>query len=153
MKISSYVADARTRAKRRKSRWNILLFVLIFVFGPGLWWVFTRVAWYFHTLIHPAHAGHWAEFWTEGLGAVPFISSFLMVMPLALPAFTTAMLLSNMFLYAIPPVRRTLDREAEGYPGTDYASAQRQMIFATKIALAIAVPLSLIGAVTLFRLH
>jgi hypothetical protein len=91
--------------------------------------------------------------WTEGIGFVPFLSSFLLIMPLGFPAVSTAMLLSNVLIRAIPPARKVLDREAHGYPGTDYRSAQRQLVFATKIAFAVAVPLSLIGAVTLFRLH
>ena len=153
MNISRYLGDAQKRAKRRKSPWNILPFALIFVIGPGLWWLFACTAWYVHTLIHPAHAERWGEFWTDGVGIVPFISSFLMIMPLGLPALTTVMLLSNLLARSIPPVRQALDREAEGHPGTDYKSTQRQMILATKIAIAIAVPLSLIGAATLFRLH
>jgi hypothetical protein len=120
---------------------------------PGLWFLFASIAWYVHILLHPAHAGHFREFWTGEIGLASFISSFLLVIPLFLPATTTAILLSNLIVHSIPPIQRVLDREAEGHPNTDYKSAQRQMILATKISLGIAIPLSLLGAATLFRLH
>lgn len=90
--ISRFLTDAQNRAKRRKSPWNLVLFGLIFTIAPGLWWVFVCVAWYIHILIHPGHAGRWAEFWIEGIALLPFISSFLLIMPLGFPALTTAML-------------------------------------------------------------
>jgi len=118
-----------------------------------LWWLFVQVAWHIHTWIYPAHAGRWSGFWTDGIGFLPFVSSFLLAMPLGLPALTIGMALSNAILHLIPPARRVLDKEASRHPGTDYASAQRQMMAAIKISVVVAVPLALIGAATLVHLH
>jgi len=54
-----------------------------------------------------------------------------------------AMVLGNLLVAAIPAVRRALDNEARGVPGTDFASANRGLMkavaFITPAGLLIAV--------------
>lgn len=43
-------------------------------------------------------------------------------------AIPLSMLAANALLWCVPPLRRIFEREAEGYPGTDYASTQKSLL-------------------------
>ncbi len=42
-------------------------------------------------------------------------------------ALPLGMIAANFLIHFLPPARRALDREAEGYPGTDFVTSQRQL--------------------------
>jgi len=118
-----YYEEARHRAKRRKSAWNVLL--LLFGFGAWLavWYALFRLVWLFHVTVYPAH--RLRDFWQEGLGFRSFIPSFLMVFSLMPGAMAAGFLLSNILFWLVTPVRRIFDAEARGYPGTSFRDAMR----------------------------
>lgn len=84
----------RERRAKRKSAWNLLNALLIaLALGPvgyGLW----LCAWRLHIWFYPEHANRLHEFWKAGLSGKAFISSFLMAMPLFVPALVIAALIS-----------------------------------------------------------
>lgn len=77
--------------------------------------------WRVHLLLLPSHTGHLAEFWSSGISFRPFISSFLLLMPLAIPPLIAGMMVANLIVWCVPPARPSFARAAARRP--DMASA------------------------------
>jgi hypothetical protein len=106
-----------------------------------------------HVLFYPAHATHLKQFWASGLSGGAFISSFLLVMPLIVPAATLACLASNCLMWLIPPARRAMNAEAAGDYEMTFRGANRGLFKWGGFASGFAFILVLIGAVTLKSLR
>jgi hypothetical protein len=143
----------RERRAKRKSPWDLLgLIVAVLIMGPagyGLW----LCAWRVHVLFYPAHANHIREFWGAGLSMKAFISSFLLSMPLIVPAILIGLLVSNLLMWLIPPARRAMNAEAAGDEEMTFGGANRGLVKWGGIASVVALLLVLIGAATLTRLR
>jgi hypothetical protein len=106
-----------------------------------------------HTLVYPEHIGHFKEFWGSGVSGRAFISTFLLVMPLFVPAITLSLLISNLVMWLIPPARRAMNAEAAGDPEMTFRGANLGLIKFGGVASAVAFVLTLIGALTLSSLR
>src|ERR1700690_1943995 len=104
----------RQRRARRKSPWNLVGLLVAFPVMGLAWYGLWLSAWQLHLLFYPAHAAHVREFWQAGISGRAFISSFLMLMPLFVPAITVGLLLSNCLMWLIPWARRAMEAEAAG---------------------------------------
>jgi hypothetical protein len=109
-------------------------------------------AWQVHVLFYPEHAVHLREFWRPGISGGAFISSFLLAMPLFLPAIVTGLLISNLLMWLIPPARRAMNAEARGDYEMTFRGANLGLLKWGGIGSGIAFLLMLIGAATLSRL-
>lgn len=143
----------RERRARRKSPWNLVgVIVAAFVMGPagyGLW----LCAWKLHLLFYPAHEGHIREFWQAGISGSAFISSFLLAMPLFMPAIVIGLLVSNCLMWLIPPARRAMNAEAAGDEEMTFRGANLGLLKWGGIASSVSFILVLIGAATLSSLR
>jgi hypothetical protein len=143
----------RERKAKRKSAWNLVgLLVAVLVMVPsgyGLW----LCAWKVHVVFYPSHATHIREFWQAGISGKAFISSFLLAMPLFLPAMVTGFLTSNFLMWLIPPARRAMDAEAAGDYEMTFRGANWGLIKWGGIASGVALLLVLTGAATLTNLR
>jgi hypothetical protein len=143
----------RERRAKRKSPWDFVgLVVAVLVMGPvgyGLW----LCAWKLHLVFYPEHASHVREFWRAGISGRAFISSFLLAMPLFMPAMVTGFLVSNFLMWLIPPARRAMNAEAAGAYEMTFRGANWGLIKWGGIASGVAFLLVLIGAVTLTSLR
>jgi hypothetical protein len=143
----------RQRRAKRKSAWNLVgALIIIMALAPvcyGLW----LCAWRVHLLFYPAHAAQLREFWKSGLSAGAFISSFLLTLPLFVPAIVIACLTSNALMWLVPPARRTLNAEAAGDKEMTFRRANLGLLKWGGIASGIALLLALIGAATLSSLR
>jgi hypothetical protein len=139
-RISDFYRDARRRAQRRKSAWNILLFPLCFGGFLVCWYVLFRLVWKFHAAIYPEH--QFAEFWRPGISTANFILSFLMMFSITPAAVALGFTLGNVLIWLIPPARRVLDAEAKGYPGISFVETMRGLfkicLWALPIGFAVA---------------
>jgi hypothetical protein len=70
-----------------------------------------------------------------------------MFAPLVVPAISAACVIGNFVIYRIPAARRAMDAEDQGFPGTEYVTAQQALSKATWIALSVALLLAVIGIV------
>jgi len=140
------------RRGKRKSPWDFLgLIVAVLVMGPaacGLW----LCAWQVHLLFYPEHAAHAKEFWPAGLSLRPFISSFLLAMPLFVPTILIGLLVSNFLMWLIPPARRAMNAEAAGDYEMTFRGSNWGLIKWGGMASGVALVLVLIGAATLTNL-
>ena len=131
-----YITDARSRAWRRRSRWNLLLipcYVLPWlglVFGSFL--VFGRL----YSLIHA----------TKPVGVLPdTIGSILIAVGSLFAWLGPSMILANLLVSAVPAARRALDREATGLPGTDRQSANRALLRLSRVLVPVGFLVALAG--------
>ncbi len=109
--------------------------------------------WQIHLIAYPNHVGHLNEFWSEGIGFKSFVSSFLIAMPLFLPAMGASFILINLLFGFIAPARKIFEKEAAGDKEMTFFGATSGLIKVFfKYLLPIGLGLSLIGALTLSNL-
>jgi len=149
VRTGTFVGNARWRASRRKSKWNLLDPLFMVPLWIAFWWVGVELAWSAHVRLFQGGAGAMSRNWMEALGRQKSLSVLLMVLPPFFPAITGAMVVGNFLVHLIPPARRAMAEEARGFPGTDYSTTQRTLLRCTAVLLGIAAVLALIGAATL----
>ena len=143
----------RQRAARRRSLWHIPELLLMFVFLGLFWFALFRLMWLVHLLVYPEHAGQLHEFWRKGIGLRSFLSSFLLLMPLALPATGLSLIFTNLVLWCIPPARGVFEKEAEGIEEMTFRRATKELLRLTmRWLIPIGLGISLLGALTLAQL-
>jgi hypothetical protein len=135
-----YVARAQQRRSRRQSPWN-LLDLLGFVWAGAVWWLFLRGLWAVRNFVMPQHAVALSTALGSKTGGVAAI--IVAVAPF-IAAVPVGMLLSNFFLWYIPPYRRACDREAQGVWHASYTDCQKDL---SAFALYIGCPLLLLSFV------
>jgi len=141
LKSGKWLSNAQTRARRRKTAWNLLLPLLAIPFWAAFTWLLVAGAWTAHLAFHPGLVGAARQF----PSLVTSVTA-LMLFPSFVAAVCPAMVASNFFVYLIPSARRAMNNEDHGFRGVDYASSQRALIKVGTYALAAAVVLGLIGA-------
>ncbi|MDR2013109.1 MAG: hypothetical protein LBQ20_08745 [Rhodanobacter sp.] len=140
LRDGSWLSNARSRAQRRKSVWNLLLPL----FGLPLWVFFTfllvKLGTYMHQMFHPAQA----QLFTNG----PLhLNAALVLFPSIIATLCPAFLLANQIVYLLPPARRTLNAEAQTTPGTSYMESQRALFKVGLWAIVLCGALLVSGAV------
>ena len=131
--MNNYIQDAQRRAQRRRSPWNALLFVFV-VTGIGIvYYSLCRIVLF---LPHP--------------GGITFrqianghdTHMMLITLPLFFPSIAWGMILTNFVMCAIPPARKTLNREAEGQKGCSYIESVSGLLKFALVATTIALPVA-----------
>jgi hypothetical protein len=144
-----YWKRARNRAQRRKSPWNLLLIPLAAA-GIGLsYYAQFRMLWHVHVLIYPEHAGHFSEFWQEGIGFAAFVSSFLIAVPALFSSLVIGMMLANLAAWCVGPARRVFEREAKGVKWASFSESMATLWLVAKWVIPICLFLGFLGAATL----
>jgi hypothetical protein len=115
----AYLDEARSRAKRRKSPWNVLLIPAVILPLFILWWSTSAALIELYRVVHAGRAFTGVPDSLGGIimGVAPF---FAWLGP--------SMIIGNLLIAAIPPARRVLDAEAARSPGTDRRSANRVLL-------------------------
>ena len=142
----------RERRAKQKSPWDLVCLVVGFVWLGVFWYALFQVAWMLHVLLYPEHAGLRKEFWCEGIPFRMFLSSFLMLMPLFVPAAVAGFLSANCLMWLIPPARRAMETEAAGDREMTFAGANAGLIKWGGLVSAGCLILSLVGLATLKNL-
>lgn len=142
----------RKRQAKRKSLWNLTCVLTGFVITLFAWYYLFQGAWLLHVNFFPAHASLKKEFWGAGISGRAFVSSFLMLMPLGVPAMIAEFLSANLIFWVIPPARRVIEREAAGDHQMTFAGSNAGLIKWGGLASAICVLLSIVGVATLSSL-
>lgn len=139
----------RERRAKKKSPWNLLCVLVGFGLAMLAWYYLFQAAWWLHVECYPEHAALKKEFWRQGISARAFMSSFLMLMPLGVPALVTGFLSGNLIIWLIPAARRAMEREAAGNREMTFAGSNAGLVKWGGIASAVCVTLCIIGVVTL----
>jgi hypothetical protein len=142
----------RERSARRKSPWNLVCVLLGFALFFVFWYALFQLAWALHVQIYPAHAGLKHAFWRSGISLGAFVPSFLMLMPLAIPALVAGLLAANGLVWVIPAARRAMEAEAAGDPEMTFAGASAGLVKWGGLASAVCIVASIIGLAALANL-
>lgn len=131
-----FIAEARHRARRRKSPWNLLL-LLVALFVLALFSaVAALLAQIIHGWAHPGEGFRGASGFGPGLSAT---AAFLGALPLSLLA-------SNALIQKVGPAGRVLDAESKQHPSTGYRSSQKTLIRVVAAWVPLALTLLVLGA-------
>ena len=131
------IRNARERAKRRKSPWNLLLLPGVILPLVGLWLALVLLLQYLHTAIYPGQ--YLAN--SAGLGTIlttvgPFVAVLI-----------PAMLIGNTLVRLVAPARQALDFEATNAPVTKFSRSQQALLKFCRAPTAIGLLSGFIGAV------
>ena len=85
----------RKRRAGRRSAWNLLCVLVGVGLMCVLWFGLFHGMWRLHVHFFPEHRPYERQFWGSGISPGAFASSFLMLMPLALPATVLGFLAAN----------------------------------------------------------
>jgi hypothetical protein len=126
----------------RKSLWNVVL-VLFGVQSIGLcWWGLFKLVELAQGFLAPGkHFGR----------NLSNLGEIFMVIPLFLPSAAIGLLVANLRVWVFPAAREALEEEARTRSAPDFRTATRQLAIAAAVLLAVALPVSLLGAVDFFR--
>jgi len=136
-KIDMWISEARLRAQRRRSPWNLLLFLVVAVMVGLIWFSGCRFILY---LPHGS-AVRFSE-----ISRGHDLQMIFVVIPLFFPSIAWGMIVANTILWTIPPARRAFDREAHGHKGCSFSEAMSGLLKFALIATVIAVPIALIAS-------
>jgi hypothetical protein len=152
--LNKFKPDRRQGSLHRRSFWHLPKIVSSILLLGVIWYLLFKVMWQIHLIAYPHHVGLLTEFWREGLGFKSFISSFLMVVPLFLPAMGASFILINLLFWHIVPIRKIFEKEAAGNQKLTFSGATAGLVkLFLKYLLPIGLGLSLIGTLTLSKLQ
>jgi hypothetical protein len=133
-----YITEARARANRRRSPWNLLLIPCYVI--PWFLLVFSSVV-VLGKLSAELHA-------VTALQVIPDTVGGILIALGALSAWLgPSMIVANQLVAVVPPARRALDREAGTVPGTDRSSANRRLLKLSSVLVPAGLLLALVGVV------
>ena len=132
----TYWHNARVRATRRKSAWNLLLIPAAIVPWFLGWWLSAKALGHVYHLMHPR-----ASFAVlpETLGGIAIAIGLLFAW------CPVAMMTANFLVHAVPAARRALDREASTARGTDFRSSNRQLMRLSAVLIPIGIGAATVG--------
>jgi hypothetical protein len=143
-RVSVFFTEARLRARRRNSAWNLILIPPALFGWLGSWYVFLRIVWAFHQIFYPQHAFH--DFWQEGVGFESLVLSLLMLFAPFPASICIGLIFANCVASLIPPARETLDSEAEGFEGTGLRESNEALLRLAKWAVPGGLIIALVAA-------
>jgi hypothetical protein len=131
-----YFEEARERAKRRKSPWNLLLIPAVFGTWVLMWYASVRAIGYIARRAQPE--SQFSLLPDSGAGILIAIGLLLAWLPIAA-------IIGNLIVTTIPPARRVLDGEAKTVRGTDFASANRSLLRVAAVLTPTGLAIAVIG--------
>lgn len=134
-KVQEYYTQARHRAKRRKSAWNLLLIPavtvpLIFIYLACL------------TMVELAHIKMFPGETLKNANSLGVILATVAPLFAALPF---SMIVGNFIVWLVPPARRIFESEAKGFPGASFGNTQKKLLKWGLIVLVVSVVVTVIG--------
>ena len=124
-KASGYYGNARRRAGRRKSLWNVAILPFALTAWAAVWYALFRLVWLFHVTLYPNH--QLKDFWQSGIGVRSGILSFIMVFSIFIGAGAVGFMLTNALFWLIPWARKVFESEAVGHPETGFRKTMRTL--------------------------
>ena len=131
-----YIDEARTRALRRKSPWNLILLLAALIPWALLWYISAALIGCITRHLHP------------GLNFVLLPNSgggTLIAIGLCFAWLPVAMILSNLVVVMVPAAKRTLDDEAREVAGTDFQAASCGLLKVMAVITPLGLFIALLG--------
>jgi hypothetical protein len=131
-----YITEARERAGRRRSGWNLLLIPCYII--PWFLLVFGSLV-ALGRLYAVLHDRTVVSLLPNTRGSI------LMAIGALFMSLGPSMILANQLVSFVRPARRALDSEAAAIPGTDRASANRGLLKMTLLVTPVGLIVALVG--------
>jgi hypothetical protein len=134
----NYISDARVRARRRKSPWNLLLIPAVFIPWLTLWWLSALLVGQFARLVHPD-----LEFvlLPDTRGAI------LIALGLLFACLGPAMIIGDLLVALVPGARRTFETEAAPFPETQLKESIWGLLKFSAFLTPVGVLVAVVGAI------
>lgn len=140
-RVITYIRQARWRAKRRKSLWNLVLIPLCLLGIVCAGWVFFLPIQYLQDALRSESAF---------LAGSTNIGKILLICGLLICSIVPGLMLGNIFAWLVVPLRRIFDREAQAYPSTNFKTAMKQLTTVAIVIFIVVYPLALLGGLNYF---
>jgi len=131
-----FFEEARSRAKRRKSAWNLLLIPAVFFPLAMIWGLLIFGFEFLHSAYYPAQSLR------NGRG-VAVVATAVCSLFAAIPV---GMLVGNWVVWLFPTARRKIDTEVSTTSAGDFVSSQKVLLRLSAVVVPISLGLSAIGA-------
>ncbi len=139
--IDKYYISARQDAKRRKSRWNLIILPLS-VIGIGISsFLIAKSLLSIQSSLFPAKTI---------LASYRKVSGILMFVPIIFPSIGIGMIFANLCAWLIPSARKVFEQEAKEYRNASFKNSIKSLTIYTLFAFIICIPLSLVGMLNYF---
>jgi hypothetical protein len=114
-----YIEDARRRAGRRKSKWNLLPFYSTILFLFLISFSLLKGIESIHVWKYPSQklTNHPDGIWVN-----------ISILSLLISEITPSLICANVICWLTPPARRALDAEAKSHPNTNFTKAQKGLL-------------------------
>jgi len=133
-----YITEARARANRRRSLWNLLLIPCYVI--PWFLLVFGSVV-VLGRLSAELHGVTTIQVIPDTVGGI------LIALGSLFAWLGPSMIVANQLVSVVPPARRALDQEAGTVPGTGRSAANRRLLKLSCVLVPAGLLLALVGAV------
>ena len=137
---SEFSASAYERAQRRRSPWNLILFPLAVLPLGVLWYVTARLLGELYVVRHDMSADDFLP---------PTFAGILIAIGSLIAWFAPAMIIGNCLAWGVRPARRTFEREASGFPGVTFRSANAGLVRMAMLMTPLGLAIGLLGALLL----
>ncbi len=141
MRIYKYFEEARVRARRRKSPWNLILLPFAFAGMAAAYFLLLKGVVLLQGLQVPK------DIILSGNTRIGNIFKYCALLPAALP---WGFILANILAFCVRPARETFEREAQGHKGASFKEANRDLFKAGVVLTLLMFPLSVAGALNYF---
>ena len=131
-----FIEEARNRAKRRNSAWNLLLIPAVLFPLAVTWGLLVFGFESVHSAYYPGQS------LKNGSGVAVVLTT---VCPL-FTAIPVGMLVGNWLVWLLPAARRKIEVEAINSRAADFVSSQKLLFRASAVVLPVSLGLSFIGA-------
>lgn len=116
--IQETFKEMRWTAKRRKSKWNLLLVPLVIFFTILFSFLYYKLV-----------------FLIDSVSLIPrddivyffhpySVWNIFLIFSIGIPSLLLSFIITNLILWFIPPIRKTFEKEAQWHKGKDYKSTQ-----------------------------
>lgn len=132
----SYFDQARERAKRRKSVWNLLLLPAVLAPLGLMWWLSVAGVAKLYRVVHPQ---------TEFILLPDTLGGLLLAIGPFFAWLGPAMIIGNFITFMVPAARRALETEAATVYSGHFRSANRGLLKALAILTPAGIVVTLLG--------
>ena len=136
-KIEKYISDAQARAARRKSPWNILLFMVGFICIGLIWFYLSKHIIY---LFQSPTASF------KDISDKNNVQMIFITIPLFFPSIAWGYLCANILMWLVPPARKRFNKEAKGHKKCSFKEATGGLFKAAVILSIICIPIAIFAS-------
>ena len=136
-KIATWFGEARIRAQRRKSPWNLVLGLVVVLCVALIWFSACEFILY---LPYDRTVSF------RDIAKGNDLQIIFVTIPMFFPSLAWGMIIGNTIMWMVPPARRRFEREAEGHKGCSFKEGMRGMLKVAIVLSVVAIPIAVFAS-------